>query len=743
MKKYLLYIIFIFSFPATAQVTGIIKEKSKTEEQPLTGVSVYWLGTSVGTQTDTAGYFTLPFDSVSHKLVLSYIGYHSDTVQLDRPGHYTFFMKEEGKELDAVVVEGKKNSTKIDFNSSYNTKIMGEKELFKAACCNLSESFETNPSVDVNYADAVSGAKQIQMLGLPGIYTQLTAENMPATRGLASNYGLSYIPGTWIESIQVSKGVGSVANGYESLAGQINVELKKPEDSEPLYLNGYLNSMGRTEGNLNLATNVSKRISTSLLTHADFWKNKIDFNKDGFLDMPLSNQYSVMNRWKYKGTKGFEAQAGIKLLSDDRTGGQVDYNKKTDRLTTNHYGLGIKTNRYEAFAKAGYVWQDKPYKSVGLILNGLQHESDNYFGLTTYTGRQQSWYANLIYQSILKNTNHKIRTGLSYWYDQYDERVNATAYNRVESVPGAFGEYTFNHKERFTLIAGMRADYNSLFKWVFTPRLHARYSLTENTVLRIAAGRGQRTANIFAENMAYFASSRQFVLQPSGNGKAYGLNPEVGWNYGVNLLQEFKLNNHKGNINLDYYRTDFQNQVVVDLDQSPQTVVFENLKGVSYSNSAQAELNYELFRKFDVRLAYRFYDVKTTYHGVLLEKYLLSKHRAFLNLAYETKNKWSFDYTISWNGPKRIPSTFTNPEEYRKASYAPNYVTMNAQVSKKFGKYFDAYIGAENLTNFRQKDLIVAPGAPFGPYFDSSLVWGPVLGRMYYIGFRLRVKGNA
>jgi outer membrane receptor protein involved in Fe transport len=270
-----------------------------------------------------------------------------------------------------------------------------------------------------------------------------------------------------------------------------------------------------------------------------------------------------------------------------------------------------------------------------------------------------------------------------------------------------------------------------------------RYSLTENTVLRLAAGRGQRTANIFAENMAYFASSRQFIIQPSTNGKAYGLNPEIGWNYGLNLLHEFKLNQKKGSINLDYYRTDFQNQVVVDLDQSPQEVVFSNLKGVSYSNSAQAELNYELFKKFDVRLAYRFYDVKTTYHGVLMEKYLLSKHRAFLNLAYETKNKWSFDYTVSWNGPKRIPFTQTNPEEYRKASYSPGYVTMNAQVSKKFGKYFDAYIGAENLTNFRQKDLIVAPGAPFGPYFDSSLVWGPVLGRMYYVGFRLRLKGNA
>jgi outer membrane receptor for ferrienterochelin and colicin len=712
----------------------------KKREVPLSGVSVYWLGATVGTETDTAGAFDLPFDSLSRRLVLNYIGYQNDTIQIDRPGAYSFFLREKSRELEAVVVEGRKASTSFDLESPFNTKLMNEKELFKAACCNLSESFETNPSVDVNYSDAVSGAKQIQMLGLSGIYTQISNENLPGTRGLASNFGLSYVPGPWIESIQVAKGIGSVVNGYESMAGQINVELKKPDESEKVYLNGYVNSMGRTEGNLNLSPNISRRFSTTVLSHIDFWKNKIDFNNDGFLDMPLNNQYSLVNRWKYKSNKGFESQAGFKLLSDDRTGGQLDFSKEIDKLTTNHYGLGIRATRYEGFVKSGYVWPGKPYKSIGFIADVLQHKTSNYFGLTTYTGEQQSLYGNLIYQTIVKTTDHKIRSGISFLYDYYKEQLNLLPYKRTEVVPGVFSEYTFTHKQRMTIVTGVRLDYNSLFGWIFTPRIHGRYSLSENTTLRLAAGKGQRTANIFAENMAYFATSRQWMIHPSEGGKAYGLNPEVAWNYGLNLAREFKINKKKGTISMDYYRTDFMNQVVVDLDLDPQMVVFENLQGRSYSNSIQAELAYEPIKRFEGRVAYRFYDVKTTYHGQLLERYLISKHRAFMNLSYETKNKWSFDYTISWNGPKRIPNTTTNPDEYKRPEYSRAFVTMNAQVSKKIGKLLDGYVGVENLTDFRQRDLIVSSENPFGPYFDSSLVWGPVIGRMFYAGFRMKIK---
>jgi hypothetical protein len=618
---------------------------------------------------------------------------------------------------------------------------MTDKELFKAACCNLSESFETNPSVDVSYNDAVTGSKQIQLLGLSGNYTQLTVENLPGPRGIGTTLGLNSIAGPWVESIQLTKGIGSVANGYESIAGQINIELKKPENSEKLFANAYINDFGKTDLNLNLSKKIGKKWSTGLLLHDDFLTNKqLDFNKDGFRDMPTGNQFSLLNRWKYDNGKGFLSQVGVKVLNDKRTGGEVAYNPTTDKNTTNKYGLGINTQRYEAFAKIGYVFPAKKYKSIGLQLSAIAHKQDSYFGLTTYNAKQQNYYANLIYQSIIKTTAHKFRTGFSFLYDNYNEKFKSISYRRTEKVPGVFFEYTYTPSDKVSVVAGIRGDYNNLFGFFATPRLHFRYEPIKGTTIRISAGRGQRTANIFAENTSVFVSSRQVNIINTEPGKAYGLDPEVAWNKGISADQKFKLFHKDGMFSIDYFRNDFNNQVVVDLE-NPREVKFYNLQGKSYSNSFQAELNAEPIKKLDIRLAYRYFDVKTTYSGNLLQRPLIAGNRAFANLAYAT-NGWKFDYTINYNSKKRIPGTQTNPLVYQREQYSPHFLSMNAQISKTVGKKqpMDFYIGGENLTNYFQRNVIVAADQPFSSYFDASLVWGPVTGNMFYAGWRLKLK---
>ena len=773
MKIYLLFIVLIFaSIVSIAQeqksVRGVVlEETSKGSFVPLVGTTVFWLGTSEGTVTDTSGVFSLPLslhiDSGYNepKLIISYLGYRSDTIGVNNSnaGKVRIILREDkSQSLKEVEVTARRQSSFIDAISPLNTTNMSEKELFKAACCNLSESFETNPSVDVNFADAVSGAKQIQVLGLSGIYTQLTNENLPGTRGIAANYGLGYIPGPWIESIQVTKGAGSVANGYESMAGQINVELKKTDittqNGERIYFNSYINDWGRLEGNLNWIQKINSKWATTTLLHANTQLMMVDQNKDGFLDIPLGQQFNGINRWKFDNGKGFLFQAGIKALKDDRTGGQLHFNKDTDKLTTHHYGLGLATQRIESFLKAGYVFPKKKYKSIGLMASGLQHIQNNFFGTSTYDATQKSLYFNLIYQSIINNTNHKFRVGISQVVDDYDEKyiargVNATNQNfaRTEIVSGAFVEYTWTIAPTLTTIAGLRADYHNMFGLIVTPRLHGKWDITQKTHLRFSAGRGQRTANILAENSSVFASSRQLIITPSNTGfrgKAYGLSPEVAWNYGLSLHQDFKLNYKDGAIVVDFYRTDFQNQVVVDYDKNPREINFYNLQGKSYSNSFQTEVNYELIKRLEVRLAYRWYDVKTTYNGQLLSRPLLASHRAFLNLGYATKSKWKVDYTITWNGSKRIPNTASNAVEYRQPTQSPSYFVMNAQLSKSFGKpskqWLDLYMGLENITDTRQQNLIVAADQPFGSYFDTSLIWGPIVGRMMYMGVRYKLK---
>ena len=718
---------------------------------PIIGASVFWLGTTTGTTTDTNGVFRLLPEARHYKLVVSFVGYRPDTLTVVGETDLHIVLKSMNT-LGEVEVSANRSSTYTDYLSPLATKIMTEKELFKAACCNLSESFETNPSVDVAFSDAITGTKQIQMLGLAGTYTQLTTENMPGIRGLAANYGLSYLPGTWIESIQVTKGVGSVVNGYESIAGQINVELKKPQTAEKLFFNAYANAMGRLEANLNLTHPVSKKWGTTLLLHTDLLNNPPDMNHDGFRDVPAGRQFNAINRWNFT-DKNWIVQLGVKALNDQRTGGQMPGHGYLDHDTLNHvytpkpYILELNTERYEAFGKVGFVFPKKKYKSAGLQFSGMSH--DFFLNLppaalsgTGYAGKERTFYANLIYQSIIGNTNHGFKTGISFLYDHYTEHFNEMPFNRTEVVPGFFGEYTYTLKEKLTVVAGLRGDFHNLAGFFITPRLHTRYALSENTTLRASLGRGQRTANVFAENTAVFVSSRT-TLPPAGTGifsnAAWGAGGlETAWNSGVNLLHEFELLGKKGSLNLDFYRTDFQKQVVVNLE-NPQQVHFESLDGKSYSNSFQAELNYQPLRKLDIRLSYRRFDVKTTYNHVLLQRPLVAQNRAFANVAYQWR-KWKADVTLNWNGSKRIPNTSPNPEPYRKTDFSPAYTVMNAQLSRTFGKKAEGYVGVENLTDFRQTDLINAWQNPYGPYFDASLVWGPVIGRMPYVGLRWKIN---
>ena len=727
------------SADTNTHIKGVVLENKNGMAHPLAGATILYLGTQDGTKTNEHGEFVLPKSEGIQRLAISYSGLRTDTVSIEGMNDLEITLVPR-QNLSSVVVTARRRPTFIDNNNPFRISVVTKKELLKAACCNLSESFETNPSVDVSYNDAVTGSRQIQLLGLAGPYTQLTVENLPGPRGIATPLGLNSIAGPWVESMQLIKGAGSVVNGFESIAGQINVELRKPRESEQLYLNGYINNMGKTDVNLNLAHRFNDKWSTGFLLHDDFLYNKIDFNDDMFRDLPTGNQFSGINRWQYLGDNGLMSQFGIKFMTDTKTGGALDFDPSIHKFSTHHYGLGIDSRRFEAFGKIGYVFPDKMYKSVGFEISTFNHTQDAYFGLREYNARQKNFYSNLIYQSQLGSEAHTLKTGLSILNDNYDEDWNGNIFKRTESVPGAFAEYTYKFRSKLDIVAGMRVDRNNLFGWFGTPRLNIRYSPANGTTIRFSAGRGQRTANIFAEHMGNLVSSRQVVIENNGyTGGAYGLNPEVAWNKGISLDQKFKLFNHEASLGIDFYRNDFKNQVIADLE-TPQQLKFYDLNGKSFSNSLQAELNITPADKFDVRLAYRYFNVKATYSGQLLDKPLTARHRGFANLAYDLAG-WKLDYTINLTGPKRIPFTGTNPVAYQLDEKSPSFVTMNAQVSRSFGKKkaLDLYIGGENLTNYFQDNAILAADQPFGDYFDASLIWAPVSGRLLYAGFRYKI----
>ncbi len=744
-----LKVIFIFLFASLitpsfaqkdSQLSGEVVELiEESQKESLVGANVYWLNANEGTVTDGQGRFDIERVKGQNTLIISFIGYKNDTISITDQ-EYISVQLHASVELDGVDVVSRQRSTVSSYSSSIKVDNIGEKELLKAACCNLSESFETSPSVDVSFTDAVTGTRQIEMLGLAGPYTQITRENMPDVRGLSAIYGLTYTPGPWVKSIQLNKGAGSVVNGFESIAGQINVELQKPEEADKLYLNAYVNQAGRIEGNANIALKLNEKWSTGFLLHVKGNSIEHDRNEDGFMDVPLGGNFIGVNRWKFSGDNGLRFQFGVKATKVNSHGGQLNFDPD-DRMDQLYWGMFNDVNRYEAWTKIGMVFPDKPWRSFGLQVSGLYHDQSSNFGLNEYDAKQSGMYSNFIYQSIIGTTDHIIKVGASFQYDKYDETLNLNQFERNESVPGVFGEYTYTFDEKFSAVAGLRADYHNIYGFFATPRLHLRYAPTRKTVIRASAGRGQRTASIIAENIGILASSRQWIVEGEANSdKPYGLDAEVAWNMGANITRSFELFYREGSISADYYYTTFENQIVVDRDFSAQEVKFYNLNGSSFSHSFQIQADYELINRFDVRLAYRWYDVKSTYSGELMDKPLVSSHRAFINLAYQTRSYWSFDLTFNWQGQKRLPYTGNNPEQYVLSDYSPNFYVMNVQVSKNWNKKFEIYAGVENLFDFRQDDPILASDDPFGPYFDASMVWGPVFGRNIYGGLRFYLR---
>ncbi len=715
---------------ANGKVFEVVSEK----EIPLIGATIVQLNSQNGVITDSKGFFQIELESTFPKvLVVSFVSYQNDTIFLEHTGYANIHVVlNEIKDLNEIEIKARQKGSFMDRMQVRSIVNLNENELQKAACCNLSESFENSATIDVSYSDAVTGAKQIQMLGLAGIYTQLLTENIPNMEGLATPWGLSYIPGSWMKSIQVSKGTSSVINGYSSMAGQINIEYKKPDEGEKLFLNGYGNQKGKIEGNVVSRFQINDKLSTAIFVHGENMTSKHDLNDDSFLDQPLVKQLNLFNRWRYYNNQ-FRTNFGIKYLTENRQGGQVKFNPDKDHNIENGYGIGVRTNRYEGFLKMGYVLKHRASTNFGFQNQLVVHHQNSYFGLTTYDAKQLSYYGNLMFHSWIINQRHQFTTGLSYKFDKYNEDLNDSTFIRTEKVPGAFIQYTFSNNKNLNIIAGLRIDDHNLFGVLITPRIHARINLNEQNVLRLSAGRGYRTPNVVAENTSLLATSKKLILKEE-------LKIEDSWNFGLSYTVYIKVMARELTITTDYFRTQFENQVIIDRENNPNFIYVYNLNGRSFSNSFQIESDYELFKNFNIKLAFRYNDVKTTISSELQEKPLVSKFKGLLALSYQTSQKtWQFDVNIQAIGNQRLPYTGFYPEEYQQPAYSPDYTLVNAQITRYLNK-FEIYIGGENLGNFRQMNPIIAANDPFSEYFDSSIVWGPITGIKIFAGFRFKLE---
>jgi outer membrane cobalamin receptor len=718
MKIKLIVALMLFSFALKAQKTLIQGLVTDGQNNSLVGANIYFDKLKLGTTSNDKGEFSIELlDPLPQVLNISFVGYESQEIEISSIDFLNIKLFE-SVSIDEVQIKGKVNTTEISLLNPLQSQKISRDELQKAACCNLSESFETNATVDVTFTDAVSGAKQIQMLGLDGVYAQITQDNLPLIRGISSVYGLSQIPGTWIESIQIIKGAGSVTNGFESFTGQINVNYITPKNADKIFWNAYVNSEGKIENNLQLAKKNGPWKSNLFISN-HYHSTVVDDNNDTFLDVPHINALNVLNRW----TRNFEnsnVNIFARVFVEEREGGQIEKIQQP-------YKVNIDNQLFELSAKMGFINPDDCNKSIGSQYSIKKHNQTALYGQNNYSASQESLFLNFIRQTYIGNTDHNLKYGLSFFGDRYLQDFNQTNLDRTDLISGAYTEYSFKPNDDFVLVAGYRSDYRNKFGLNHLPRLNIFFNPIDDMVLRLSVGKSFRIANPISENLSYLASNRTIDLSSD-------LLPESAWNFGFNITQVFKMFDREATINFDVYRTDFINQIIVDVE-SQNELSFYNLNGESYSNSFQFDFIYELFDRFDIKLAHKINSVYSTFDNQKYLTPLIPKDRSLINVAYSTNHvkKWLFDATLNRIGKSRIPE-----HSLIKKDFSDSFVQVNSQVTKKFTK-FDLYVGGENIFDYKQVLPILSSQDPSSQNFDASLIWAPVMGRLIYAGFRFKI----
>lgn len=720
------------------RVRGKVVGLDGKETISLIGASLHWLGTTEGVVSDMGGNFSIRPSEHTHNLVISYVGYKSDTLHLHHGANVQITLFPEM--MDELEINAVRDGSSINRYSAITMIDMNRNELCKAACCSLGESFETNASVDVSYADAATGARTIQMLGLQGRYVQMMTENIPTLRGISSPFGLSYVPGPWMDGIQISKGVGTVVNGFEAMTGQINVEYLKPISDEIFSIDVFGSSAARADVSAIGNIKITDELSTGIMANYGQDFMKMDHNKDGFLDEPKTLSLNFLNRWQYK-HGGYTFQAMVKTLNEWRQSGQMAFNSNSSNDSI--YGVEIKTDRVEAYLKNGYVFSDKA--NIGITTSYIYHHQNSIFGQRIYSGTQHSYNFNAIFSYDFSGGNHHVDhahsllAGISSQGDIYTELValqkqTPNRYDLNDIYAGIFFQYTYKFKEKLTLIAGIRGDYSTLYKPFVTPRLHLKYSPWKKTNIRLAVGKGTRNSMLFAENNYLLTSSRKWNFS-----NVYG--QEEAWNMGVNITQYIELWDHNElTLSAEYFHTEFTKGLVIDMDADVRSinVYFTNQR--MYADNVQLEAKFSPVKGLDITGAYRWSRNMQPLAGKMQERPLTAAHKGLVAVSYTTpKRSWQFDANVQFCGGGRIPTTAENPEPYQRDSRFKPYQLYNLQVTKWF-KQWSIYAGGENISNFTQKNPIIAAEEPLSPYFDSSLIWGPLMGWKVYLGVRFRLE---
>jgi outer membrane receptor for ferrienterochelin and colicins len=742
----------------TASVSGKVMSNGK----PVESVSIKISKTSLGTTTDSAGFFSLKnIPEGNYTINVSSINYRQETKNISvKDGQnlelfYEIFPSDNN--LDDVVVTGTLKEVRR-MESPVPVEVYTPQFFRKNPTPNIFDALQNVNGVRPQLNCNICNTGDIHINGLEGPYTMVLIDGMPIVSSLSTVYGLSGIPNSLVERIEIVKGPASSLYGSEAVGGLINIITKKPTNA-PLFSADVLSTTWK-EYNVDLGVKFKAGDKATALTGINYFNygNIRDDNRDGFTDVTLQHRISLFQKWNFERKNNRLFSLAGRYLYEDRWGGETNWTKAFrggDQL----YGESIYTKRLELIGNYQLPVREK----MMLSFSYNNHDQDSRYGTTSYIAQQKIAFSQLTWDKTLKN--HDLLAGAALRYTFYDDNTPATAtgdsvklQNRPDKtwLPGVFVQDEITLGKNHKLLAGFRYDYNSVHGNIYTPRLAYKLSINDKNILRLNAGTGFRVVNLFTEEHAALTGARTVVVEEE-------LKPERTYNVNLNFLKKMYAQNGTF-IGLDAsaWYTYFNNRIVPDFEADPNKIFYNNLNGYAVSKGLSVNVDVAFTNGLKILAGTTFQDVSTTEDGIKQQQMLTEKFTGTWAVSYKIqKLNLGIDYTGNIYGPMRLP-LLSDLDPRRPMS--PTWSLQNIQLVFGGLKNVEIYGGLKNLLNFtptRGNPFIIArshdpfdkyveynangqvKATPFNPYgltFDPTYVYAPNQGRRGFIGVRVSIK---
>ncbi|WP_452227172.1 TonB-dependent receptor [Lacinutrix cladophorae] len=749
----LIYFIVILFYGSTIVAQSIYNVEGKviSNGEPLSFANIYIENTTKGSTTDENGHFLIKnLEKGNYTIIASFTGYKTQkkTIHISDKTVYINFHLNENDDLEEIIITGTLKAVSR-LESPVPVEVYSPTFLKKNPTPNIFEALQNVNGVRPQLNCNVCNTGDIHINGLEGPYTLVLIDGMPIVSGLSTVYGLSGIPNSLIEQIEVVKGPASSLYGSEAVGGLINVITKLPENAPRFFADGFVTGWGEVNIDAGFKANVGEKATVLFGTNYFKYDNPVDNNKDNFTDLTLQDRISIFQKWDFKRANNKKLALAGRYFYEDRWGGELQWTK-ADRGGNEVYGESIYTSRFEILGNYELPFKEK----VNFQFSYSDHDQNSVYGDTPYLAQQRIGFGQFIWDK--KISKNDLLFGAAFRYNYYNDNTTATPNADKVTIPSLFvqDEIAFNKKQ--SLLLGLRFDYDTRHGTIFTPRIAYKYKPTDSDIIRLNAGTGFRVVNLFTEEHAALTGAREVIIKEE-------LNPEESYNVTLNYLKKLYLKNGMYfTLDTSAWYTYFTNAIIPDYDTNPNQIIYDNLDGYSTSKGLSINIDAVIKNGIKASIGATYQEVSQTKNGERIDQILTEKYSGVWSFSYKNyPTNLTLDYTGNIYGPMRLPLLGDlDPRQ----EYSPTWSIQNIQLTHDGIDNLEIYGGVKNLLNWTPNkgnpfviarandpfdenvafntngDVIATTDNPYALTFDPSYVYGPNQGIRLFFGVRYKLN---